>query len=117
MRYALCEAVYLDSVRDSSFAGAGWEPPVMATDDVVAAAASFPVGRIPNSDNMAAKAAAKPVALSADGLVACSLMAGSTLSTVTAGPEGICREFSATRGGEEVEGAYKIWRTSITVWD
>lgn len=70
----------------------------MTTDGVVGAVDSFPVGRTPNSDNMAAKAAAKPVPLSAAGLVACSLMAGSTLSTTTHGTEGICREFSEYEG-------------------
>ena len=92
----------------SSSCGAGSDPPVMTTDGLVAAVASLPVGRIPNSDNMAEKAAAKPLA--------CSLMAGSTLSTTTRGTERICREFSDTSGGEEVEGAYKI-SGAITVWD
>lgn len=70
----------------------------MTTDGFVGAVDSFPVGRIPNSDNMAVKAAAKPVPLAADGLVACSLMAGSTLSTMTHGTERICREFSEYEG-------------------
>ena len=66
----------------------------MATGGVVGVVANFPVGRIPNRDRMAANAAAKPVPLSAGGRVACSLMAGSTLSTTTHGTERICREFS-----------------------
>ena len=107
LTYALCETVYRDSVGDSSVAGAASEPPVMTNDGFIGAVASFPVGRIPNSDRMALKAAAKPVA--------CSLMAGSTLSTTSHGTEGICREFSDTSGGQEAEGAYKM-SGAITVW-
>ena len=67
LTYALCEAVYRDSARDSSVAGAASEPPVMATAGVVDAVANFPVGRIPNSDRMALKAAAKPVSDTSGG--------------------------------------------------